>query len=176
MKKLIVLFLVLIFVLVGCSTTETTAPAPTTPGQNTEDNRTSEENEFVFEVNGISIPMHAEAAPILEKLGGSQEYFEAESCAIPGLEKTYSFDGFDLYTYEIEGVDYIAAITILDDTVATKEGVYLYDNKDAVLQTYGDKYAKKLDLYTYTLSKSELAFLIENDEVVSIEYTATFDE
>ena len=31
--------------------------------------------------------MNQEVAPIIEKLGDSKEYFEAEHCALPGLEK-----------------------------------------------------------------------------------------
>ena len=86
------------------------------------------------------------------------------------MDKVYTYSGFELHTYEIDGVDYVASILFLDDSVSTKEGIYLYCSLDDVLSAYGDSYTKGLGLYTYELDKSQISFLIENDEVVSIEY------
>lgn len=127
---------------------------------------------YVFEYNGITIAMNEKAAPILEKLGEPMEYFEAESCAFEGLDKIYTYSGFELHTYEMKGTDYVASVMFLDDSVATQKGVYLYCDLDDVLSMYGSDYTKNLGLYTYKLDKSKISFLIENDKVVSIEYIA----
>ncbi len=127
---------------------------------------------YVFEYNGTTIAMNEKAESILEDLGEPIDYFEAESCAFEGLDKIYTYSGFELNTYEIDGVDYVASVLLLDDSVSTKEGIYLYSNLNDVLSTYGNNYTKNLGMYTYELNKSKISFLIENDEVVSIEYTA----
>ena len=188
--SLLLLMLVLAVVLAACSEKENAASnAPTNNGQEAEasepgnagevasDDKQADTtvNDYVFEINGVSIAMHAEAAPILDKLDGPKDYFESEACAFPGLEKVYQFDGFDLYTYEKEGKDYIASVVFFDDTVSTKEGVYLFDKKDNVFNTYGDDYINNLDLYTYEKNGAQLIFLIEDDQVTSIEYLGSLD-
>lgn len=132
----------------------------------------AEEVSYVFEIEGIEIAMHAEVAPILKRLGESMAFFEAESCAYQGMEKIYTYNGFELYTYEIDGIDYVASVIFLDDTVTTKEGVYLYMTLEQVVDAYGDDYTENLGLYTYELQEGTISFLIDNNEVVSIEYIA----
>jgi predicted small lipoprotein YifL len=191
LKNIIILFLAVAFIVTGCgnngqadlSQDTKNAEVEKTDNVGNADNTSStsmsevetEPKEYIFEINGVSIPMHAEAAPILDALGGSKDYFEAEACAFPGLEKIYTFSGYDLYTYEQDGVDYIAAVVMTDDTVTTTEGVSLFANSDDVFQTYGDDYTKNLVSYTYEVGRSQLVFLIEDDEITSIEYLGTVD-
>ena len=78
---------------------------------------------YVFTVDGTTIAMNAEVAPILEKLGKEKNYFESASCAFEGLDKEYTYNGFVLKTYPLNDVDYVASITLQDDTVATPEGI-----------------------------------------------------
>jgi hypothetical protein len=127
---------------------------------------------YVFENGGVAIAMHGEVEPILQALGDAMEYFEAESCAFQGMEKIFTYSGFELHTYEMEGVDFVAAVVFLDDSVSTKEGVYLFSGLEDILSAYGDGYTKTNDMYSYDLDGSRLSFLIENDEVTSIEYLA----
>lgn len=130
------------------------------------------EDGYVFEVDGITIALNAKASSILEKLGEPMDYFEAKSCAFQGLDKIYTYSGFEMHTYEIDGVDHVLAVMFLDDSVSTKEGIYLSSDFDHVLQAYGDEYTQEQNVYTYELGKSKLSFMIEDDEVVSIEYMA----
>jgi hypothetical protein len=163
MKKLFLIILALML-LAGCSKAENTS---TKPG--------GEAKGYAFETKGVTIAMHSEIAPILKSLGKEKDYFEAKSCAFPGLEKTYTYNGFELHTYESNGKDMVAAVIFLDDTVSTKEGIALNSSLNDVIKAYGDKYVKNLGLYTYTKDKSKIAFLVENDKVTSIEYTALAD-
>lgn len=162
MKKLGLLLIPLVFVLAGCGKSQdtiNTSAEPETPG-------------YIFEVKGISISMNGEAAPILEELGKPKSYFEADSCAYQGKEKTNTYSGFELHTYEKDKKDYVLAIIFLDDSVSTKEGIALSSSLSDVKKAYGDKYKEELGLYTYELDKSKLSFAIENDEVASVEYDA----
>lgn len=189
MKKMSVLLLMVVVLLAGCgSDNDKSAESATNPASQTNESTTSEnvssnvEKEdidadgYVFEVDGVQVIMHTEAAPIIEQLGEAHHFFEAEACAFPGLEKIYVYTGFELYTYEVDGVDYIASVVLMDDTVSTKEGISLFDTLDDVLAAYGDQYEEELGLYTYHLGQSDLNFLIENGEVTSIEYMAHIEE
>lgn len=156
----------------GLTQTEGTTASPI--GSTTASGKPEQANSegYVFEANGIKIPMHAEAAPILKQLGKPQSYFESQACAFPGLNKIYQYSSFDVYAYEKDGIDYIASVILFDDTVATKEGVSLFNKKSDVIKAYGDKFTNNLNLYVYDQSKSQLRFVIENDQVTSIEYLA----
>lgn len=174
MKKISIILIILIM-LTACSGGNNTSSTPNEPVDNVNENGSDDNlvsDGFVFETNGVEIAMNQEVAPIIEKLGDSKEYFEAEHCALPGLEKTYTYNGFELYTYEKNGVDSVSSILFLDDSVKTKEGIYLYSSLDDVLEAYGDDYEQKLDLYIYERGDSQLCFLIEDGEVTSIEYIA----
>lgn len=158
MKRLLFFFLIMVIILAGCAGP---GALPNEP-----------EAAFEFEVKGVTIKMHAEAEPILAELGEPIAYFEAESCAFPGMERVYTYSGFELYTYELDGTDYVASIVFLDDSVVTKEGIYLYSTYAEVIAAYGEGYTKTFNLYSYESGKSKLAFLIEDDHVTSIEYIA----
>lgn len=166
MKK-IGLILILLLILTGCGNDSNSVlnTAPEKAGD-------TETRGYLFEVKGVAIAMHDEAEGVLQGLGSAMEYFEAESCAFQGMEKVYTYSGFELHTYEMDGVDYVAAIVFLDDSVATKEGVYLFSSLEDVLEAYGDSYTKTKDMYYYDLNRCRLAFLIEEGEVTFLEYQA----
>ena len=195
MKRFFILSMVLLLLLAACSKGGNTSgdaagdmPVDGTKGnsqdiqegQNPADSQENQEvdqekgYEFVF--NGVTIAMHSKMEPILEKLGEPMEYFEAESCALPGMEKIYTYSGFEILTYEKEGVDYVLSVVILDDSVSTKEGIYLYSDLDSLIEKYGDDYTKELNTYKYESGQSQLAFLVEDDEITSIEYLATMEQ
>ncbi|HHT51501.1 MAG TPA: hypothetical protein GXZ78_08600 [Eubacteriaceae bacterium] len=168
MKKIIML-LVIVLLFVGCSNGENTAG----PVNNGEEQQ-SKGFEFVY--NGITIRMYDEASQILEGLGEEVDYFEAESCAFQGMDKIYTYGPFELHTHEIDGIDHVSSIIFLDDSISTKEGIYLFSSLDEVLQAYGDNYTEEHGLYTYEMGNSKLLILIEDDEVVSIEYMAKTEQ
>ena len=195
MKRFFILSMVLLLLLAACSKGGNTSgdaagdmPVDGTKGnsqdiqegQNPADSQENQEvdqekgYEFVF--NGVTIAMHSKMEPILEKLGEPMEYFEAESCALPGMEKIYTYSGFEILTYEKEGVDYVLSVVILDDSVSTKEGIYLYSDLDSLIEKYGDDYTKELNTYKYESGQSQLVFLVEDEEVTSIEYLANMEK
>ncbi len=127
---------------------------------------------FVFVRDDVEIPMNAEAAPILEKLGESLSYFEAESCAFQGVDRVYTYDGFQLNTYPLNDVDYVSSVVLTSDTAATGEGLEIGSAKEDMLAAYGRDYTEEYGQYTYTLGDSRLIFILEDDKVTAIEYQA----
>jgi hypothetical protein len=166
-KKLffgLLIVLGLSLMLMGCSTKESG-----------DDNTGTEDNGYVFVSNGVNIQMLAQADSVLSELGDENSYFEAESCAYQGMDKIYTYNGFELGTNEIDKKDYVTSVLFIDDSVSTPEGVTLFMTKEDMIKAYGDQYSEELGLYTYTEGKSKLSFLIKNNEITSIEYTAVAD-
>ena len=195
MKRILILSLALLLLLAACSKGGNTAGNVTgdmpvdgnkdnsqdvqegqNPDNNQENQEVNEEKGYEFVFDGVTIAMHSKMELILEKLGEPMEYFEAESCALPGMEKIYSYSGFEILTYEKEGVDHVLSVVILDDSVSTKEGVYLYSNLNSLIEIYGDDYTKELNTYKYESGQSQLVFLVEDEEVTSIEYLANMEK
>lgn len=168
MKKKLFLALMAVlmmsFVLAGCS------------GEPTEDNDSGkDEAGYEFASKGVKIQMLAEAEAVLAALGEENTYFEAESCAYQGMDKIYTYSGFEVRTNEIDSKDFVTSVLLIDDTVATPEGVSLFMTKEDMVGAYGEDYTEEMGLCTYTKGKTNLSFLFEGDEIISIEYTATRD-
>ncbi|QHQ60143.1 hypothetical protein Ana3638_04565 [Anaerocolumna sedimenticola] len=164
MKK-ILFTLILITLLVGCSKNNNN-------GNTIENNTQTAENTagYQFDYQGVTMSMNDNAAAIVDALGEPMDYFEAPSCAFQGLDKIYYYSGFDLSTYPGTDGDYISAIEFTDDSVSTKEGIFIGNTRDEVIKTYGNDYTEESGSLTYTKGKTKLTFLIENNAVTSINY------
>lgn len=125
---------------------------------------------YVFIYNGVKIPMDAEASAIVEALGEPASYFEAASCAFEGLDKMYTYGGFELDTYPTEDKDYVSAVVFRDDSVATPEGVMIGDSAEKLQEVYGDPASSADNLVTYAAGSMELRFILEDGVIRSVEY------
>ncbi len=123
--------------------------------------------------------MDDEAKPILEKLGDPPfGTFESPSCAFQGIDRTYYYNGFEVYTYT-EGDDdkeYFFTVRLMSDAVSTTEGVSIGDKAEKVIETYGKEYTETSNQYVYADQNSKLSFKIVNGEVTDIEYSMIFGE
>lgn len=127
---------------------------------------------FLFQSGGVTMGMNENVAPILSGLGDYTNYAESPSCAFKGLDKIYSYNGFDLYTYPKDGVDYVNSIYFLDPSVSTPEGIHIGSSVDEMLAAYGDNYTEEYGVYTYTNEKSTLSFIVTDGIIESVEYVA----
>lgn len=130
---------------------------------------------YYFEHNGVIITIDAKAAPIKEALGEPIHYFEAPSCAYEGIDRVYTYSGFDLQTYTKGDEEYVFSVRFLDDTVKTREGIAIGASLEDVIKAYGKDYENSFSQYTYNDNNHKLSFIIENNEVVSIEYSLIFE-
>lgn len=140
--------------------------------QTEEQNISEKEEKYYFEYKGIKIGINDEAAPIIEKLGEPMNYFEAPSCANEGMDKVYSYSGFEFTTYTKNDKDYISSIVFLDDTVTTREGITLNSTLDDMVAAYGSDYVQSYNQYSYSDGNCVLSFIIENGAVASVEYSS----
>ena len=105
---------------------ETAAAAPAeeaAPEQPEDTASAAEETELRFVYHDVEIAVLDEAEPLLAALGEPLARYETESCAYEGMDELYDYDGVELSVNEIEGVRRITGIILLDDTVATPEGL-----------------------------------------------------
>lgn len=151
---------------------DTAADTSADTSEDTSEEDAAEGLGYVFEYNGVSVVIDAEAADILEGLGEEKSYYEAASCAFDGLDKIYTYDSFEIDTYPTDDVDYISAVILKDDLVSTAEGVAIGDSQDDVTAAYGE--GTEEDGYlVYYKDDMKLRFIIEDGVVTSIEYQTT---
>ncbi len=125
---------------------------------------------FVFASGGVTISMDADASPIVDALGEPNSYYEAASCAFEGLDKIYTYSGFEMETYPTDGKDYVSAVVLKDDSVTTPEGVAIGDSRAKVEEKYGTDYQENGSLLTYAKDGMKLNFILDGDQVISIQY------
>ena len=145
---------------------ENTAPQESAQagGENTADT-------FVFTTaDGKEVAVNADMADVLAELGEEQSYFEAESCAFEGLDKTYTYPGFVITTRPDSEKDYVNSIRLTDDTVTTGEGVYIGSTEADVTTAYGESTSDTEGMLSYTAGDVALNFILEDGVVTSIEY------
>ena len=142
-------------------------------GENTPDSSTPEASgeSYVFLTpDGVEVPVNADMSQLLEQLGEAQTYFEAESCAFEGLDKTYTYPGFVITTRPEGEQDLVNSVRLTDDSVTTQEGAYIGMEEAAVKELYGDEGEESTNLLIYTQGDCALNILLDSGKVVSIEY------
>lgn len=128
---------------------------------------------YTFTFNGVAVEMDADAAPVIGKLGEPVSYFEAQSCAFEGLDKIYTYNGFEIDTYPVKDTDCISAVIFKDDSVMTAEGVGIGDTKEKLEQVYGNEGTREDGMLVYGKDGMKLCFILKDDEIISVEYRST---
>ena len=145
-------------------------------GKGASQTQTQTGSEYVFQSDGTDVIVGAKAQDILDSLGEPLSYYEAESCAFGDLDKVWTYNGFVIYTYQTDDVDYIYDIVLNSDAVSTPEGISIGDNADKVKDTYGDPDEEDSSQLVYRDGDMKLIFLTTNDAVTSIDYQSTILE
>ena len=125
---------------------------------------------YTFAVGEVSIAIDAKAAPILESLGAWKDYAESPSCAFEGMDKVYTYAGFEIETYCLDNTDYIAGVRLLDDSVKTDKGITIGSTKDAVKDAYGEPTEESETSISYQSGNTKLQFLLRDGAVCDIQY------
>lgn len=124
----------------------------------------------VSKANGHIVAVGDNMADVLKSLGEPVSYYEAASCAFEGMDKIYTYSGFEITTQPGEdGQDYINSVRLTDDSVTTPEGVYIGCSADDVTAAYGEG-SRTENVISYTKGNSAMNFVLEGGKVVSIEY------
>lgn len=128
---------------------------------------------YAFTHAGATIAIDTDFAPLLAILGEPRAYFEAESCAFPGLDKIYTYNGFEIDTYPQPSGDFVSSIVLKDDTVATNEGLLIGSSRAEMEAAYGTPRQNDSGQLVYDKDGMRLCFILDDDTVISIEYQTT---
>jgi hypothetical protein len=192
--KLLTIFILLTILLSACGSNEVnrisgdvtniasnsgpSAADTTEPGTDGEPSaRPSAYKGYAFVHSGITIAIDADFAPILIALGEPRSYFESESCAFEGLDKIYTYNGFEIDTYPQKDDDFVSSIVLKDDTVSTAEGLSIGASRAEMEAAYGIPRENDNGQLVYEKDGMRLCFILDGEMVISIEYqTAVLDE
>lgn len=128
---------------------------------------------FVFTYKGINLypGMKWDEAASAD-LGEPISYFEAKSCVFEGIDRMYTYPGFEVDTSpDGTGGDSVTTVYLLDDSVTTPEGAYIGCTKSLVEKLYGEYFGPEENSKSYERGGTELKFVLKDETVVSICYS-----
>lgn len=161
MKKLIAVCLLLsclVGALVACK--EKKEPDPTA-------------DPYAFACFGIEIVVGKEYATVSGTLSAQNPTVSTKSSCLGGVDGedvTYVFAGFHIQTFRHSGGEEIRWIVLDDDSKATKEGIAIGADREAVIAAYGTPKEETASLLTYRSGESELRFSMRDGRVTGISY------
>lgn len=166
--------------LVGCLCVGCGGSGDNNNSSNTEKEQQGADNSikadgFTFVYNGTDIIPNAKMEPIANALGEPTSYFESASCAFQGMDKVYTYGSVVINTYPESDVDYVYTIELKDDTVQTKEGIYVGASVEDVKAKYGAPAKDTGVALVYEKGTSTLNFGYEDGVVKSIVYYAVVE-
>ena len=127
---------------------------------------------YVCEAKGVKVVIDADMATVLSALGEASSYFEEASCAFEGIDKTYSYSGFEIKTYPSDSGDKIQGVFLTDDRVATAEGLRVGSTKADMESIYGTDYTVKGTEYAFEKGGMQLRVTLKDDVVNLITYAS----
>lgn len=98
-------------------------------------------------------------------------YFEAKSCVFEGIDRMYTYAGFEVdVSPDADGGESVTSIWLLDDSVTTPEGAYIGCSREYVEKIYGESTSAQENGLSYEKGGISLEFAFRDDVVVSICY------
>ena len=128
---------------------------------------------FAFTYKGINLyPGMKWDETVAAQLGEPISYFEAKSCVFEGIDRMYTYPGFEIDTSpDGTGADSVTTVYLLDDSVTTPEGAYIGCNKSLVEKLYGESFSPEENSKSYERGGTEVKFVLKDETVVSICYS-----
>lgn len=127
------------------------------------------EEDFYLVIDSHDFRCMTDIAEVLSRMGDDYQYAEGKSCAYDGLDKTFIFDEAEFYTVPLESGDMISEIYTDDEGSATSKGVKVGDDKQAVLDAYGQPQKEMTGLMVYRCSEKagepSLCFELDGETV-----------
>lgn len=128
--------------------------------------------EFKFKTNEIEMSVGEDADSVISRMTPPNYSSCAPSCAGEGRDEVYIYNGFKINVYR-EGEDAeIVSIEVTNDTLPTKEGIYIGDVEAKLREVYGEgrPFSGGVE---YFGEKSTLRFYLKNGRVTAIKYMKT---
>jgi hypothetical protein len=128
---------------------------------------------FAFTYKGINLyPGMKWDEAAAAGLGEPISYFEAKSCVFEGIDRMYTYPGFEVDTSpDGTGGNSVTTVYLLDDSVTTPKGAYIGCSKSLVEKLYGESFSPEENSKSYERGGTELKFVLKDETVVSICYS-----
>lgn len=133
---------------------------------------------FDYVLNGTTLVVGEEAAPMLEQLGEADNVFEAPSCAFTGVSYFYTYGGVQVVTYPDEhdqSLNRLYEVDLNDNTAATNEGIKVGDTYDDVVAKYGKPDQETPAYAMYAAEGKAVRFFFDGDTIKQIVYTVVLN-
>ena len=175
MKKIIALAIAfcLSLSLMACGGGEDTTKAPEETKAPVTSTTKYEGFGYALTIDGKNVQIGMSGDDLVALLGETSNVFEAPSCAGQGIDYTYTYAGGSVEITTVpnaQGVNLVDAMIIKDDLLSTPEGISLTMKLADVTAAYGEDYTTMGNAYIYAKNGMQLQFIVENDEVTSIQY------
>ena len=135
------------------------------------------ESDLSLTVNGVAVTAKSSVEDLVAAFGEEYTYSEAISCVYEGMDKTFTYEDFSLYTYPDGSGDCLMEIYCVDGDVTTSKGITLGSTKADVEAAYGKgTEAGSILSYELPVKNSEnlpasLYFELDDGEVSAIAMT-----
>lgn len=135
-------------------------------------------DDLYIEMGGSKYYCDVDIDDIIAVFGEDYESSEAISCAYDGMDKTFTYDRFEVFTYPDGDSDFVLELCVFDGDAKTSKGIKLGDSKQSVIDAYGEGkdtgYLLSYELAAPNESTmgASLYFKIENDTVIEMAITA----
>ncbi len=109
------------------------------------------EADLSLTVDGVTVTAKSEVSGLLDGFGEGYEYSEAISCVYEGMDKTFTYENFSLYTYPDGDSDCLMEIYCVGGDVKTAGGITLGSSRADVEAAYGKGYVEAGSVLSYEL-------------------------
>ena len=99
-------------------------------------------------------------------LGEPDKYTEGASCYFDGMDKVFTYEGFEVRTYPVGDKDYVQDLCFSSDKYKTDKGVTVGSALEDVIEAYGEGYELNGKMYRYDMGDNQyIYFFVMNDVV-----------
>ena len=175
MKKILAIFLCLLMMLTlaACNSAKDNGKGDDDSKATTTKATDSTSVKYYIEFTGVKIELGADAEAALAALGTPKATAEVGNCGGQGTLTKYTYASLELYVLTSGNSSTIDQITLLDDSIATPEGIRI-GTAQADVKTKCKNPTKSSDAsYTYTSGNKNLKFNFRDGAVVGIDYMRT---
>ena len=123
---------------------------------------------YKVEYNGVELKLGEDATPVINALGEASSIKEIGDCGGFGAQVKYTYPSVVVYTLKNDESETVDQIDLLDDLVATPEGIYIGSAAADVESAYGEPNSKSDSSIIYKDGNCFLKFGIADGEVSSI--------